>query len=250
MYIDTHAHLNFEPFVLDPEPYVQRARDYGVEAVIIPAVDLRTAEAAIGLAERFPELYAAVGVHPHDCAAKDTGYLKELESLASHPRVVAIGEIGMDFFRDYAPAELQMRTFREQIALAKSLDMPMIVHDRAADEAVREALAAEDYYRMQAHCYTGGADFALELIARGALISFTNVITFSRELPQIVAALGPDRLMIETDAPFMAPKPWRGKTCEPFMVHKVAEKYAEIFKLPLSEVAEMTTARAREFFRI
>ena len=250
--IDTHAHLNFSPFKEDPEPYIERAVEAGLQAIIVPGIDLKSSEEAIKLAERFPMVYAAVGVHPHDCVKKPKNYIKEVEDMLGHPKVVALGEIGMDFFRDYAPGDIQMRTFREQIALAKSMNMPMIVHDRSADEGVWEALSGENYWNLQAHCHTGTAEFALKLIEMGSLVSFTNVITFSsaKALTEVVAALPLDKLMIETDSPFMAPKPWRGKTCEPFMVKKVAEKYAEIFERDLEEVQNITRNNAIKFFSL
>ncbi len=248
MLTDTHAHLNFDPFYQDCDPYIDRARESGVGTIIVPGIDIASSEKAILLADRYPEVYAAVGIHPHDCADKPDDYLRILEELARHPKVVAIGEIGMDFFRDYAPADLQMSTFRDQIALASDLDLPMIVHGRQADDAVREALDAGKYFRLQAHCYTGSLSFAQELLDRGALISFTNVITFAADVAAIAAALPLDRLMLETDSPFMAPKPWRGKTCEPFMVKEVARKYSELFQTPFEDVARICAESAHRFF--
>jgi TatD DNase family protein len=248
MLIDTHAHLNFAPFFTEPEPYLARAAEADVAAVIVPGIDIASSEKAIHLAEKFAMVFAAVGVHPHDCVDRPENYLKLIESLASHPKVVAIGEIGMDFFRDYAPADLQESTFREQLALAKSLDMPFIMHNRRAESAILKVLTEENYFQGQAHCHTGEADFALNLIAKGMLVSFTGVITFAKNLPSVVAALPLEKLMLETDSPFMAPTPWRGKTCEPFMVKRVAEKMAEIFGKTYEEIVEITGRNGQQFF--
>lgn len=249
-FIDTHAHLNFDPFIREPEPYIERMLAAGVEKVIVPGIDIATSEAAVALAEKFNAVYAAVGVHPHDCVNKPADYLKIVEKLAAHPKVVALGEIGMDFFRDYAPADIQETAFREQLELAQSLNLPFIMHDRAADDAVWKVLSAVDYWAGQAHCYTGAAGFARDLIARGMLVSFTGVITFAKDLADVVQALPLEKLMIETDSPFMAPKPWRGKTCEPMMVTKVAEKIADIFSVDISAVSKITARNAKHFFRI
>ncbi|HDR03678.1 MAG TPA: TatD family deoxyribonuclease [Candidatus Marinimicrobia bacterium] len=248
MLIDTHAHLNFEPFFSAPEPYLTRAAEAGVKAVIVPAIDLASSEKAIHLAENFAMLFAAVGVHPHDCVERPANYLQLLESLALHPKVVAIGEIGMDFFRDYAPADEQEICFREQLALAKSLNMPFIMHNRSAESAILKVLTEENYFQGQAHCHTGSAEFALDLIKRGMLLSFTGVITFAKNLPDVVAALPLEALMLETDAPFMAPKPWRGKTCEPYMVRSVAEKMADIFGKTYEEIVKITGRNGQHFF--
>lgn len=246
--IDTHAHLNFSPFIENPEPYLERAYLNGIRAVIVPGVDIPSSEKAIRLADRFPMIYAAAGIHPEDSLNVPDNYIKELEVFYQHDKCVAVGEIGVDFYRDYAPANVQEGIFREQADLAKSLGLPMIIHNRQADTTILSVLDNVGYYNGQCHCYTGEASFAMKCIEKGLLISFTGIVTFSKKIAATVSALPLQSLMIETDSPFMAPVPFRGKTNEPSFVVKVAETYAELFKVPFDEVARICTGNAQNLF--
>lgn len=246
--IDTHAHLNFSPFVENPEPYLERAREQGIGAIIVPGVDISSSEKAIYLAERYPMIYAAAGIHPEDSETCSPQALKILETLCSHDKCVAVGEIGMDFYRDYAPEIAQSRAFLRQVELAKSLKLPIIIHNRKADSQIMNILKKTDYFRGQCHCYTGGVDFARECIAQGLLVSFTGLVTFAREIRETVSALPLKALMVETDSPFMAPVPYRGKTNEPAFVRRVAETYADVFGVAYEDVARVTSQNALTLF--
>jgi TatD DNase family protein len=249
-FFDTHAHLNMDPFVADPEPYIARAADAGVRCILIPGIDLASSKAAIRLAETYPDLYAAAGLHPQDCASAGEHYLQELEMLLQHPKVMAVGEIGLDYYRDYAPRELQKKVFCEQIRLARKWQMPMIIHNREADEDSFACLRREGYFRAQFHCYGSDAAFAEKVLAEGALISFTGVVTFSKKARSVLRNIPLERVMIETDCPWMAPVPHRGKTNEPAYVPEVASAYAEVYQESLENIAALTTATAKNFFNI
>lgn len=246
--IDTHAHLNFSPFVENPEPYLERAREQGIGAIIVPGVDIPSSENAINLAERYPMIYAAAGIHPEDSETCTSQALKTLETLCSHDKCVAVGEIGMDFYRDYAPEMGQSRAFLQQVELAKSMKLPIIIHNRKADSQIMNILREADYFRGQCHCYTGGKDFARECIAQGLLVSFTGLVTFAREIRETVSTLPLKALMVETDSPFMAPVPYRGKINEPAFVRRIAETYADVFGVAYEEVARVTSQNALTLF--
>jgi len=246
--IDTHAHLNFSPFADHPEPYLERARQQGIIAVIVPGVDIPSSEKALDLADRYDMIYAAVGIHPEDAGTFTSDYLKILETLCRHEKCVGIGEIGIDFYREYAPEAMQTRAFQGQVELAKSMNLPLIIHNRQADAPIMHILNKVDYFNGQCHCYTGKVDFAWQCLEKGLLISFTGLVTFAREIRDTVSQLPLEALMIETDSPFMAPIPYRGKTNEPAYVRRVAETYGEIFGVPFDDVAAITTQNALHLF--
>ena len=250
MFTDTHAHLNLDPFYQDVQAYVDRALEAGVTRIIVPSIDLITSERAISLADKYEHIYASVGIHPHDSTEATDDYLKVLEEMLKHPKVCAVGEIGLDYFRDYAPENIQKRVFKEQIELAKDKQYPMIVHNRAADDDTFKIMNEVDYFHAQFHCYGSDEMFARKVLLKGALISFTGVVTFAKKVKDLVAMLPLNKLMIETDCPWMAPIPHRGKQNEPAYVVEVAKAYGEIFNLPIEKIGEITTNTAKEFFRI
>ncbi len=250
MFTDTHAHLNLDPFYEDVQPYIDRALNAGVTRIIVPSIDMVTSQRAISLADRFDQVYAAVGVHPHDSTNASDDYLSVLEDMLNHPKVCAIGEIGLDYFRDYAPEDIQKRVFREQIELAKNKGYPIIVHNRAADNDTFRIMDEAGYFNAQFHCYGSDEIFARKVLTKGALISFTGVVTFAKKVKELVAMLPLNRLMIETDCPWMAPVPYRGKQNEPAYVVEVAKAYGQIFNLPIAKIAEITTNTAKEFFHL
>lgn len=250
MYFDTHAHLNMDPFIKDPEPWIDRAKAAGVHQILVPGIDIKSSENAIKLAERFEGVYAAAGIHPQDCLSAPKDYIHILESMIQHPKVLALGEIGLDYYRDYAPHQEQLRVFNEQIALAAEEDKPIIVHNRLADDDTFACLKKQNYFRAQFHCYGADAAYAEKILDEGALISFTGVLSFSQKAREIAAAIPLEKLMIETDSPYMAPVPHRGKTNEPAFVVEVARVYGEIFEKSRHEIAEITRKTAESFFRI
>lgn len=250
MFTDTHAHLNLDPFYQDIQPYIDRALDAGVTRIIVPSIDLITSERAISLADKFDNIFAAVGIHPHDSTDASHEHLNVLEEMLKHPKVCAIGEIGLDYFRDYAPEDIQKRIFRGQIELAKDKGYPIIVHNRAADADTYAILEEADYFNAQFHCYGSDEAFAQKVLAKGALISFTGVVTFSKKVKELVKTLPLKKLMIETDCPWMAPVPRRGKQNEPAYVVEVARAYSEIFQKSIEEIATITSNTATNFFRL
>lgn len=249
--IDTHAHLFYPDYADNLDATLARANEVGVTKFICVGLDLETSEQAIRLAEAYPNIWATVGVHPHDAAKAPEGYLDRLEQLAGHARVIAIGEMGLDFYRDHSPRDVQEKVFSEQLALARSLNMPAIIHNRQADEAIFETVSGIGYFNAVVHCFSSDAAFARKMVDMGLYISFTGTVTFGKN--HNAAALqevGLERVMVETDCPYLAPVPVRGKTNEPsYLTHTVA-KMAEICHVTAAEVAGITTANARAFFRL
>lgn len=250
MFTDTHAHLNLDPFYEDVQPYIDRALNAGVSKIIVPSIDLITSERAISLADKYDNIFAAVGIHPHDSTDASDEYLRVLEEMLKHPKVCAIGEIGLDYFRDYAPEDIQKRIFRGQIELAKDKGYPMIIHNRAADADTYAILEEVDYFNAQFHCYGSDEAFAHKVLKKGALISFTGVATFAKKVKELVKTLPLEKLMIETDCPWMAPIPHRGNQNEPAYVVEIARAYSEIFQKPIEEIATITSNTAINFFRL
>jgi len=250
--IDTHCHLSTleEP----PETVLERAAAAGVTKVVCIGAGggKKSAADAVSLAERLANVWATVGVHPHD--AKDHSELDDLTTLAAHPKVVAVGETGLDYFRDWAPKENQIRLFTNTIAFAKNLRKPLIIHCRDAAEETFDALkkcGAADVGGVF-HCYAQDAEFAKRLEEINFIVSFPGSLTFKNAsaLRETAKSIPLERIMLETDAPYMAPEPFRGKPSEPAHVRQIALKLAEVKGLPLEAVAAITTATARRFFGI
>jgi TatD DNase family protein len=254
MFTDTHAHLFDEQFANDLDGVFARATAAGVTTIIIPATDIATTRKAIAIAEKYPQAYATAGVHPHDTKDWNDDWLREIERLASHPKVVAIGEIGLDYHYDFSPREQQIRAFTAQLELACALDLPVVVHNRESDEDMNRIITSfrNRCLRAQFHCYNGSAADALAFTAMGHRISFTGNITFKKfdELREIARRIPPDHLMIETDSPYMAPVPFRGKRNEPAHVIRVAETLAELHGVSVEEMGRITTRNARHFFAL
>ena len=247
---DTHAHLDFPQFDDDREEVIARALAAGVGIIINVGTDLASSRRAVTLAEAYPQIYAAVGVHPHDAKTLTDEALAELGELARHPKVVAIGEIGLDFYRDLSPRNVQREAFERQLALAQELGKPVIIHDREAHAEVMAILRRWPGLRGVLHCFSGDLDMAHEAIEMGFYISVAGPVTFknARRLPEIVRQLPLERLLIETDCPYLAPHPYRGRRNEPAYVRLVAQKVAELKGMSLERVARVTTANARQLF--
>ena len=252
--VDTHAHLDDEAFAADRDEVLTRARAAGVDTIITVGADLASSRQAVALAERHPWIYAAVGVHPHDAVQADEAALAELARLAGHERVVAIGEIGLDFYRDLSPRPAQREALWAQLALARRLDLPVVVHDREAHAEVLAALRdwahGYDGARGVLHCFSGDEDMAREAIGLGFYISFAGPLTYAKasRLQRLAATLPLDRLLVETDCPYLTPEPRRGRRNEPANVRLVAERMAALRGLPLAAVAQATTANAGRLF--
>ena len=253
MLFDTHAHYDAEQFDPDREAVLASLPAGGVTLVVNPGCDLPSSQKAVELAARFPHVYAAVGIHPENCAGYTPADLEPLRQLARAPRVVAIGEIGLDYYwPENPPRELQRQVFRDQLALAEELRLPVIVHDR---EAHGDSLAiVREFPRVRGvfHCYSGSPEMAEELVKLGWMISFTGVLTYknARKAVETAAALPMDRLMIETDSPYMAPVPHRGERNDSTLVRHVCEKLAEIKGLTPEECTRITMENGKRFFAI
>ncbi len=256
--VDSHAHLDFPQFNPDREEVIRRAEEAGIRLIVNVGADLDSSRASVALAERYPFVYAAVGVHPHDADTLDERALKALTELARHPKVVAIGEIGLDFYRDLSPRQTQRKAFLRQLELASRLGKPVIIHDR---DAHREVLSIIRDYAARAdgsrplgvlHCFSGDIEMALKAIELGFFISVAGPVTFknARKLPQIVRELPLDSLLVETDCPYLTPHPYRGKRNEPAYVRLVAEAVARIKGIPAEQVARVTLRNAIRLFGI
>ncbi|EIT84198.1 Mg-dependent DNAse [Fictibacillus macauensis ZFHKF-1] len=249
---DTHTHLNAEQFQEDVEAVIQRAQDEGVTHMVVVGFDRPTITGAMKLADTYDFIYAAVGWHPVDAIDMTEEDLQWIEDLAAHPKVVAIGEMGLDYHWDKSPHDVQKRVFRQQIQLAKRVKLPIIIHNREATQDVVDILRSEGAAEVGGimHCYSGSVEVAQECLDMNFYISLGGPVTFKNaKKPKEVAKEVPlDRLLIETDCPYLAPHPLRGKRNEPAYVKYVAETVAELREMPLEELIEHTTANAKRLF--
>ena len=251
---DTHAHYDADAFDADRLEVLASMPGQGVELILNPGCDLKSSQTAVGLAGRFPFVYAAVGVHPEECADWNAEHdIPVLEALAQDPKVRAIGEIGLDYhWPENPPRELQQQAFHAQLELAEKLNLPVIVHDRDAHHDCLEIVRAHPNVTGVYHCYSGGVEDAKTLMKLGWMISFTGSITFknARRALEVIDLLPLDRMMIETDSPYMSPEPFRGRRNDSGRVHLVAEAIARRKGLDPEEVARITLENGKRFFRI
>jgi TatD DNase family protein len=254
MFIDTHAHLFYPNFDGELDEIISRAKQNGIDYILVPATDIKTAEQVIELTEKYDMVYGAVGVHPHDTKDWTSTLISKIENLAKNKKIVAIGEIGLDYYYDFSPKEKQIDAFKTQIELALKLDMPVIIHNRDSDEDVMEIVRSYcgAGLKAQFHCFNGSLENAMELVGMNYMISFTGNITFKKsdELRRIVQHIPPENILLETDSPFMTPVPHRGKRNEPSYVKYIAEQIAELHKLRLQDVAKITSFNAFKIFGI
>ena len=250
--IDTHCHLDMSAYEADYEAVLARALTAGVTRIISVGIDLASSRKAIGLAEQHAGIYATVGVHPHNVAELSEGDYAELQGLCRHSKVVAYGEIGLDYVKNYAPIALQKEHFGRQVALAKELQLPLVVHDREAHDDIMEMLEGAGPFPAGGvmHCFSGDAPFARRVLALGFHISIPGVVTFAKAemLQEAVREIPLGSLVLETDGPFLAPVPQRGKRNEPRLLVYTAQKVAELKGLSLEEVARQTTLNAVRLF--
>ncbi|MBY7141596.1 TatD family hydrolase [Virgibacillus sp. NKC19-3] len=254
MLFDTHVHLNARQFFEDRDAVIQRAFDAGVSYMVVVGFDRETIPLAIEIAEQNETIYAAVGWHPVDAVDMTAEDLDWVEELAAHPKVVAIGEMGLDYHWDKSPKAIQKEVFRKQIRLAKKVNMPITIHNREATSDIIEILQQEDAKEVGGimHCYNDAVDYVQACLDMNFYISLGGPVTFKNAtMPKEVAASVPlDRLLVETDAPFLAPHPNRGKRNEPAYVKLVAEKIAELREMAFEEISEITTENAFTLFGI
>jgi TatD DNase family protein len=254
MFIDTHAHLFYPNFEEDLDKVIARAKQNHVEYILVPATDIKTSEQVIDLTEKYEMVYGAVGVHPHDTKNWNSSFISKIEKLAKNKKIVAIGEIGLDYYYDFSPKEKQIEAFKSQIDLALKLDLPVIIHNRDSDEDIMEIIRSYcgAGLKAQFHCFNGTRENAMELVGMNYMISFTGNVTFKKadNLRKILQHIPSENLLLETDSPFMTPVPHRGKRNEPANVKYIAEQIAELHKLRLIDVARITSFNAFRTFGI
>ncbi|OEH92620.1 TatD family hydrolase [Bacillus solimangrovi] len=254
MLFDTHVHLNADQFNEDLEETILRAQEAGVTEMVVVGFDRKTIESAIEIAESYEFIYAAIGWHPVDAIDMTEDDLIWIEKLASHPKVVALGEMGLDYHWEKSPHDTQKEVFRKQIRLAKKLKLPIIIHNREATQDIITILEEEDAAEVGGimHCYSGSVEIAKKCIGMNFYISLGGPVTFKNaKKPKEVAEEIPlDKLLIETDCPYLAPHPYRGKRNEPAYVKLVAEQIAELKNVPYEDVVKATNVNARKLFNI
>lgn len=254
MLFDTHVHLNARQYKEDRDEVIKRAFAAGVTYMTVVGFDRETISLAIKIAEQYDTIYAAVGWHPVDAIDFTEEDLKWIEELSSHPKVVALGEMGLDYHWDKSPKDIQKEVFRKQIRLAKKVKMPIIIHNREATEDILAILKEEQAEEVGGimHCYSDSVEYLQECLDMNFYISLGGPVTFKNAVdPKEVAKQVPlDRLLIETDAPYLAPHPYRGKRNEPGFVKLVAEKIAELRGMSYEEIAKITTENAFRLFRL
>ena len=252
MLVDHHCHLDFPDFAPDLDGVVGRAKAAGVDMIVTISTRIRRFDGLVGIAERFPQVFCSVGTHPHYAHEELDIPVDEIVRLARHPKVVAIGEAGLDYFYDKSPREAQAQGFRNHIAAAQASGLPLVIHARDADADVAAILEEEMTRRPFSavlHCFTGGPELARRALALGLYISFTGILTFkkSEALREVAASVPLDRLLVETDAPYLAPGKYRGKRNEPAYVVETAKELAKVKGVSQAEISQATT---ENFFRL
>ena len=251
--IDTHAHLDFDRFDSDRQNTIYRAREANVKGIINVGIDLTTTLKSIELAEKYTNIFATAGIHPHDAIEATDEDIEALRELLYHPKVVAIGEVGLDFYRNISPPDVQRKLFRMFMDWFFEYDLPLVIHTRDADEAMLSILKekSKSGWRGVFHCFAGDQQMAAQVLEMGFHISFTGNITFKNSSSvHVMRDVPMDRLLVETDSPFLTPMPHRGKRNEPAYVNFVVEKIANVKGLTPDEVAHITTKNAQELFDI
>ena len=253
MLFDTHAHLDDRAFDADRDTLLAGLPEKGIRLVMNPGCSLTSSRNAVALAQRFPWVYAAVGSHPDAADEVNDTVLEEYRKLCKlNSKVKAIGEIGIDYHYEDIPRALQLKAFRAQMALAEELDLPVIVHERDAHEDGMAVVKAFPKVKGVFHCYSGSPEMARQLVAQGWYIGFTGVLTFknARRAIETAQSIPIDRIVLETDCPYMAPEPFRGKRNDPGYLFRIAEKLAEIRGLSVEEVHRITTENGKRLYRI
>lgn len=256
--IDTHCHLNYDYAPKTTDDLIREAGLAGVETLVTIGVDLTTIAPVRELSEKYHNVYHTQGVHPHEAISIQDGDLDQIRMAARHPKCRAIGEIGLDYHYDHSPRDVQLKIFRAQLDLALETDQPVVIHSRDAET---ELLAGLEAYARQVkgdhpkgiiHCFTGTYEFGRRCVELGFYISFSGIITFKKadDLRRCAMDFPLEQILVETDSPYLAPIPFRGKKCEPSMVKLTAQKIAEIRKISFDDVAQATTKNAKRVFRI
>jgi len=249
--IDTHAHLDFPDYNADRDEVIARAQSVGVKRIVNIGCDLTSSANSVDLANRYSHIFAAVGIHPHDAKKYDDLAEAKLRELANSSRVVAIGEVGLDFYRDHSPRDQQREAFVRQIALAKELGLPLVVHIRNAYSEALDILAAEKAYQINVvlHCFSGNREEAVRAIDYGFFLSVGGVLTFTNSrLPELISKMPLESILLETDAPYLTPHPHRGKRNEPALIQLVYQKLAETLGRNFTEIETQIDHNDETFF--
>jgi TatD DNase family protein len=251
--IDTHLHLDMLAEKTDVEALLQRAKANQIVQMISIGCGLESSQKALAYAEAHDAVFATTGIHPHQASKVDDDEWSAMQELLSHPKMVGVGETGLDYFYNYSTPEDQQRRFRENIRVALEHDLPFIVHSRDAEEDTLQILEEErsgQPLKGVIHCFSGTLPFAERCLEMGLYLSMPGIITFAKSLQKVVKKLPLDRMLVETDSPFLAPTPHRGKINEPAFVRNTTEKLAKLLKRPVEEVCEITTQNARNLFSL
>lgn len=253
MLIDTHCHLDFPDFEAERDAIIERAREAGVGQMVTISTRVKRFDTILAIAERYPNVFCSVGTHPHNADEELDVTADDLVRLSAHPKVVAIGEAGLDYFYDNAPRDAQAEGLRRHIAAARTTGLPLVIHSRSADDDMAAILTKESgkgAFPFLLHCFSSGPDLARIGVELGGYVSFSGILTFpkSEELRDIARTVPRDRMIVETDAPYLAPKPFRGKRNEPAYVAHTAEVLAQAIGVSREEIAEITTENAFRIF--
>ncbi len=250
--IDTHCHLEMEPFDVDREDVIKRAQEAGLEAIITIGSDFEGNRGGVALAEKYDSVFAAVGMHPHDAKNLTQAAFDQIKIWSAHRKVVAIGEIGLDYHYDHSPREVQRAAFRQQLDFAIETGLPVCVHSREAKEDTLQILKDSGIRQGVMHCFSGDRDMAEEVLAMGFHISIAGPVTFKKasQLREAAKIIPDERLLVETDAPYLAPEPYRGKRNEPAFVVHTARLLAELRGVSAEDIDRITTTNAKRLFKI
>lgn len=253
--VDTHCHLDLKQYEGDIEAVLDRASGSGVERIIVPGISSESSEAAVELAGKYKKIYAAVGIHPHEADKVDDGDIERLRRLAvEEEKIVAIGEIGLDYFKGFSDRDNQKELFKKCLRLASGLDLPVIIHSREAGEDVVKFLRERDLYNLRGvvHCFSGDRELLAEVLSMDLYVSFAGNITFDKasDLRELAKEVPVEKLLLETDGPYLTPLPHRGKRNEPAYVENLLEVYAGIYGLSREDIARVTTHNANELFSL
>jgi TatD DNase family protein len=252
-FVDTHCHLFWDDFKSDLPAVIERARSLGIDRLVIPATDFKSFESARAIADRFDGVFLAAGVHPHDAGKVAPDFIAKLRELAAHPRVVAIGEIGLDYYYDFCSPHVQQAVLHAQIEVAMDLGLPIVLHNRESDEDLLSVVREHQNGTLQGqfHCFSANAEYAHRVLDAGFHISFTGNVTFKKsKLDAILSLVPDDRILIETDSPFMTPIPFRGKRNEPAYIPLIAARFAAARHQSVEHIAAITTANAERLFSL
>ena len=250
MMIDTHCHINDIKYNSDVKEVISRAVESGVEKMICVGTDLKTSEKAIELADKYSEIYATVGYHPHESKDAQKGYLYEFEEMSKNPKVVAIGESGLDYHYNISPENIQKKIFREQIELAQDIKLPIIMHNRNSSDDLLSIVESTNLEYGVVHCFSETWEVADKLISKNIKLSFTGMVTFVKDpICEVLEKIDLKDFFLETDSPYLAPTPHRGKRNEPSLIKFIANHIADVKQISSEEIIKQTTKNALNFFK-